>query len=276
MLKHSPRPPRLFLVLSTITAVGVMVPLVYLVLRAMQAEGSDLKEIVFRVRNLELLVNTLLLTVGVLIAATLMALPLAFLTTRTNFPFRKVGVILGVLPLAVPGYVGAYALLAASGHQGMIEVLTGITWPHPVGYWGALGVLALFNFPYLFMNFWATLRNLDPSLEEAARSLGRTPMEVFWQVTVPQLRPAWYAGGLMIALHVFGDFGVVSLMRYETFSYAIYQQYNAAFDRVYAAWLSLMLLTVTASTLWLEARLLSGLRLSRSGSGAARKAPRSD
>ncbi|GEM49691.1 ABC transporter permease [Deinococcus cellulosilyticus NBRC 106333 = KACC 11606] len=273
VLKSSPRPPKLFVVLSSLTALGVMIPLVYLVLRALQADGADLREIVFRVRNLELLWNTLILMLGTLTAATLIALPLAFLTTRTNFVLRKVGVFLGVLPLAVPGYVGAYALLAASGTQGMIETLTGIRWPHPVGYWGALGVLTLFNFPYLFMNFWATLRNLDPSLEEAARSLGRSPMQVFWQVTLPQLRPAWYAGSLMIALHVFGDFGVVSLMRFETFSYAIYQQYNAAFDRVYAAWLSLMLLAVTASTLWLEARLLSRLRLSRSGSGAARKAP---
>jgi iron(III) transport system permease protein len=265
------RLPWVFLLPALVTALAVLVPLGYLLLRALEADPAALRETVWRLRNLELLANTLLLTIGVLVASTLIALPLAWLTTRSDLPARRWLGLLGVLPLAIPGYVGAYALLAATGHGGVIEVLAGINFPRPTGYFGALGILTLFGFPYLYLNLQTALRGLDPSLEEAARSLGQRPWAVFWTVVLPQLRPALLAGALLLGLHVLGDFGVVSLMRFETFSYAIYLQYSAAFDRVYAAWLSLMLLALTGGALLLEARLLAGLRLARLGAGAARQ-----
>lgn len=110
-------------------------------------------------------------------------------------------------------------------------------------------------------------------MEEAARTLGHPPWRVFLRVTLPQLLPAFLSGYLVIALHVLGDFGTVSLLRYETFSYAIYLQYSAAFDRVYAAWLALFLLLLTGSLLLLEAALLRRLSLGRTGRGAARTSP---
>lgn len=249
----------------------MLVPLIYLVLRALEADPATLRDLLWRPRTAQLLGNTLALTASVLAASTLLALPLAWLTTRSDLPARGLWVVLGALPLAVPGYVGAYALLAASGTNGVIHALGGIEWPRPSGFLGAVGILALFNFPYLFLNFRTALRGLDPSLEEAARSLGHRPGRVWWTVVVPQLRPAFYAGALLVGLHVLGDFGVVSLMRFETFSYAIYLQYSASFDRVYAAALSLVLLGLTGAALLLEARLLRGLRLSRVGGGAARR-----
>jgi iron(III) transport system permease protein len=75
-----------------------------------------------------------------------------------------------------------------------------------------------------------------------------------------------------VGLHVLGDFGTVSLLRYETFSYAIYLQYSAAFDRVYAAWLALFLLLLTGGLLLLEGVFLSRLALARAGKGASRRA----
>src|SRR5690606_24558827 len=126
--------------------------------------------------------------------------------------------------------------------------------------------------PYLFLNLQSALRGLDSSLEESARSLGHNPREVFARVILPQLRPAYFSGALLVALHVLGDFGVVSLMRFETFSYAIYLQYAGAFDRTYAAWLALMLLGLTGALLFAEARFLRGLAFHRSGSGVRREA----
>jgi iron(III) transport system permease protein len=262
--------PKTFLIPALIACFAVLIPLAYLVLRALEANPKDLLEIVFRVRNLELLLKTVALGLGVVLASSVIALPLAWLTARTNIAAKGVLTLIGVLPLAVPGYVGAYAMLAATGQNGVLEKLLRIIIPRPEGYFGALGVLALFSFPYLFLNLWNALRGLDPSLEESGRSLGLSQWQVFWRVILPQLRPAWLSGALLIALHVLGDFGVVSLTRYDTFSSAIYVQYNAAYDRVYAAWLGLMLLAITVGTLTLESRFLRNIRLSRIGSGVAR------
>lgn len=265
------RPSLLLLLPAALVVMGVLLPLGYLVLRAFGAEWSELQSIVFRARNLELLLNTFFLTIGVVITSTLLALPLAFLAARTSFRPRWLIMLIGVLPLAVPGYVGAYALIAASGYGGTIHGLTGIVWPGPSGFWGALGVLTLFTFPYLFLNLQSALRTQDPALEDASRLLGRTPLQTLREVTLPHLRPAWLSGSLLIALHVLGDFSVVSLMRYPTFSAAIYQQYTAAFDRVYAAWLALLLLTLVGGVLWSEARLMRGVYLSRVSPGGKRE-----
>ncbi|AIZ45649.1 iron ABC transporter permease [Deinococcus radiopugnans] len=265
------RLPPFLLLPAVLTVLGVLVPLSYLVLRALGAEPGELREIVFRSRNLVLAGNTLLLGASVLLTTTLVALPLAFLAARTDLRPRRLLTLLGVLPLAVPGYVGAYAFIAAGGAGGAIDTLTGLRVPGPSGFWGALLVLTLFTFPYLFLNLHAALRTQDPALEDAARLLGRTRWQTFWGVTVPHLRPAWLSGSLLIGLHTLGDFSVVSLMRYPTFSAAIYQQYTAAYDRVYSAWLALGLLVLTGAALWLEARFMRGVFLSRVSPATARK-----
>ncbi|GAB5603056.1 iron ABC transporter permease [Thermus sp. FJN-A] len=255
-----------FLVPALLTGGGVALPLLYLVLRALEADSRTLGEILFRAKNLDLIQNTLALLLGVLLLTTLIALPLAFLTTRTDLRGKRLFSVLLTLPLALPGYVGAYVLLAATGPGGLLPL------PRPEGYWGALLVLSLITYPYLFLGLRAAFLGLDPSLEEAARTLGMGPAKAFFRATFPQLLPALLSGYLVVGLHVLGDFGTVSLLRYETFSYAIYLQYNAAFDRVYAAWLALFLLLFTGGLLLLEGLLLRRLSLARTGRGSGRKA----
>ena len=259
-----------FLIPALLVTAGVLVPLAYLLVRALQADPAELADLVLRERTLRLIGNTLGLAAGVLVCSTALAFPLAWLTTRTDLPGRRLVTLLGVLPLAVPGYVMAYVLLATTGAYGTLAQLTGWAVPRLGGYLGALAALSLYTFPYLFLNLRTALAGLDPSLEEAARSLGYNPGQTFWRVVLPQIRPAFYAGALLVGLHVLGDFGVVSLMRFETLSYALYLQYSASYDRVYAAWLALMLLGLTAGALVAEARLLRGLFLHRTGSGAHR------
>lgn len=248
------------------------IPLVYLVMRAFEAEPQVLIDIVFRERNLRLLGNTLALTGAVLTLTTLIALPLAWLVVRSDLPHKKLLSFLGVMPLAVPGYVMAYALMGLSGYNGFANAVFGLRLPRPDGLWGATLALSLYTFPYLFLNLRSALMGLDPSLEESARSLGRSRWNAFFTLTLPHLWPALAAGWLVIGLYVLGDFGVIALMRYEVFSYAIYTQYAAAFDRIYAAWLSLMLMGVTVSFILAESWFSRRRRYARIGTGVARMA----
>ena len=251
--------------------IGGLIPLVYLFDKAFSAEGTALLEIVFRWRNARLFLNTLLLTTGVLTLNLLIATPAAWLTSRIALKGKRLLTVLCVLPLAIPGYVMAYALLALGGNTGIIAHLFGTGIPRLSGYWGALVALSTYTSPYLFLNLRTALLGLDPSLEESARSLGYRSYETFFHVVLPQLRPAFYASGLLISLHVLGDFGVVSLMGYETFSYALYTEYTITFDHIYAAWLALMLLAFTACLLYLEAKLLNRVALHRAGRGPSRQ-----
>jgi iron(III) transport system permease protein len=269
VLIRTRKSPRLYFLLPTLAVgAGVLLPLAYLLVRAFEAETSELIQIVFRGRNLWLFGNTFLLVVGVLAADVLLAAPFAWLTSRSDLRGKRLFTLMGVLPLAIPGYVMAYVVLGLGGYNGVFAHLFGVNLPRLRGYWGSLVALSFYTTPYLFLNLRSALLGIDPTLEESARSLGCGRWEVFYRVVIPQLRPALYAGGLLVGLHVLGDFGVVSLMRYETFSYALYLQYAASYDRVYAAWLALMLLALAGGLLYVEAHLLRGVRLHRAGSGA--------
>lgn len=266
------RPPFALLLPALVVAVGSALPLVYLLLRAFDADPAELSGIVLRPRNLWLLANTLKLVTLVLLIDTLIALPMAWLVTRSDLRHKRLVSFLMALPLAVPGYVMAYALLGLSGYYGFARQWLGVSLPPLHGLWGAGLALALYTFPYLFLNLRSALLGMDGALEESALSLGRSRAEVFRQILLPQLWPALVAGWLVVALYVIGDFGAIALMRYEVFSFAIYTQYSGAFDRTYAAWLCLMLLSLAAAALIAQRAVTRNTRLARTGTGTARPA----
>lgn len=266
------QPPGYVLIGMFLLSAGVVLPLLYLVLRAFDASSEEVARVVLRPRNLGLFVNTISLLAGVLALSTLIAFPLAWLTTRAKIAGKRVWTIAGVLPLAIPSYLMAYAVLAVGGNFGTSAQLFGFAMPRLSGYFGALVVLSLCNFPYLFFNIRSALMTLDPAVEDVALSLGQSRFQVMRRVVLPQLRPAFLAGTMLIGLHVLSDFGGVSLMRFETFSFALYTQYIAAMDRTYAAWLALMLLGLTMAVLLCEAWFLRGLRFDRAGAAHARPA----
>jgi iron(III) transport system permease protein len=262
--------PVFVLIPALLAAVATLVPIAYLLLRALSADPATVLALVWRERTLRLLLDTMTLTGGVLLVTTAIALPLAWLVARSDLPGKRIVSTLAVVPLAIPGYVIAYALIGLGGNQGVLSAWFGGPVPRPSGLGGAVAALSLYTFPYLFLNVRSALAGLDPSLEESARSLGLGSRAVWWRVIVPQLRPALLSGYLVIALYVLGDFGVVALMRFEAFSYAIYLQYASAFDRTYAAWLSLLLLMLTTLILFGEHRALGSRRYARTGGGGQR------
>ena len=124
--------------------------------------------------------------------------------------------------------------------------------PSIYGFTGSLWALTLFTYPYIFMSIRAALHRFDPSVEEAARSLGYNGWQTFLKVTLPNLRPAITAGGLLVALYTLSDFGAVSLLRFNSFTRAIYVQYLSSFDRNVASLLSLALIVFAIILLMLE------------------------
>ncbi len=269
--RASRRPPLLLLVPAVLVLLAMLVPLAYLAVRGMQAEYQEVVELIWRPRNLELLINTLALTGGVLALGSLLAWPLAWLVTRTTLPGRSLVTALAMVPLAIPGYVMAYALLGIGGHYGVLARVFSLQIANIQGYWGAVLALSLYTYPYLFLNLRSAFLGLDGSLEESAQSLGYNRFEILRKIVFPHLLPAILAGYLVVGLYVLGDFGVIALMRFDVFSSAIYNQYAGAYDRIYAAWLSLMLLALALSFVLMEGFLLRRRkRLASVGSGSLR------
>ncbi len=248
----------------------MLLPLIYLLLRAAEAPLDEVQAMLLRPRNFTLLANTALLAVGVIVGATAIGLPLAWLVSRTDLRGRRALTVLAVLPLAVPGYVMAWSLLGIGGPRGALAGTLGLEAPRLSGYWGALIALTLYNFPYVFLTTRAAFERLDHGPTEAARALGAGRLQVLFGVQLRQLAPALLAGGLLVGLYAVGDFGVVSLMRYDTLSYALFVNWA---EMQYAAWLALWLLAFAGVLLGLDWYLGRNQRVSRVGVGAARRAP---
>jgi iron(III) transport system permease protein len=262
-------------IISTLIVTVLLVPILYLIIRALGSE--DGLEYLLRERTLVIVTNSLVLVGLVTFTAIIVGVPFAWLTARTDLPFRRVWLVLGLLPMVIPSYLGAATYIAAFGPRGMLvqnilEPLFEISrLPDIRGLFGAWLAITLFTYPYVVLPVRAAILNADQSLEEAARSLGLSRWRVFWQVTLPQLRPAIAAGSLMTALYTLSDFGVVGIMRYNAFTRAIYLQYENTFNRERAAVLALVLVAITFALILLERRVAITGRNYRIGTGTGRR-----
>ncbi len=255
----SRRPPAPLLAPATLAALVALLPLGYLVVRALSDGVGGFVDVVARDRTLALVGRSLSLA-GVTTAGCLvLGVGLAYLLTRTTFPGRQLVRVLATLPLAIPSYVAAFAWLAA--------------FPRFDGFPASALVLTLCCYPYVLLPVAAALTRTDPATEEVARSLGRNRWQTFRLVTVPEIRPAAAAGALLVALYVLSDFGAVAILRYDVFTRVIYTSYRSSFDPTPAAVLGTLLVALTVLIVWGEHRTRGRARHSRLGTGSARRHP---
>jgi iron(III) transport system permease protein len=264
-------PPLIFTIPALTVSVAMLAPLAYLLVRA--SGNPDTFQLMTSARTAQLLSQTIALAAAVTCASVLLGVPLAWLTTRSDLPWKRFWTVALVIPLVFPTYVGAFAYIAALGPRGLfqqtIAAPLGIErLPEIYGFGGAVFVLALFTYPYVVLNVRAAALGLDPQLEHVSRSLGDTPWQTFTRITIPLLRPSITAGALLVALYTLSDFGAVSILQYDSFTRAIYLQYQGSLDRHMAAVLALVLILLAGSVLALETLTRGRARYYRSASGA--------
>jgi iron(III) transport system permease protein len=247
--------PRSLVVACAVVGLLFAAPLLYLIWRNVTGNEDLVGRYTSRATLLPLR-NTMGLAVATALSTAVVGTGLAWLTTRTDLPLRRLWAALAPLPLVFPSFVGGLALLAAVAPGGLLDGplgWVGLDATRPRGFWGAWLVLTLFTTPYVLLPVAARLTALPPSPEESARLLGRRPPAVFRTVVLPQISGAIGAGALLVFLYTVSDFGVVVLLRYETLTRAIYT--NRLLDRDQAAALSLLLAVVALAVVAGERRL---------------------
>ncbi len=272
-----PRSPFVALALvAGIIGAAIALPAVYLLV-VVGGEADVAIDAIWRERTLWLLGRSLLLAGAVAVCASAVAVPLAWLTVRTDLPGRRVWAVLVLLPFVVPSYIGAYLLVSALGPRGVLarEVAAPLgieTLPSIYGFWGALGVLVAFTYPLVLLPVRGALRRMDPAQEEAARGMGAGSARIARTIVLPQLMPAIGAGALLAALYAMSDFGAVSILRFDSFTRVIYQNYRLSFERAGAAALGVVLIAVMVVMIVLEARMRRRAGHHRVAPGVARPA----
>ena len=237
-----------------------LLPLGFIVWVAIQSGWTTVSTLVFRPRVGELLVNTVLLIVLAVPITAVLSIALAWLTERSDLPGAKLWAWLSVAPLAVPAFVHSYAWVTLI--------------PSMHGLFAGVLISVIAYFPFAYLPIAATLRRLDPALEDAAASLGHSPWRVFIRVVLPQLRLAVCGGSLLVGLHLLAEYGLYVFIRFDTFTTAIVDQFQSAFNGPAANMLAGVLVACCLVLLTLEVLLRGDERYARVGAGAARAVAR--
>lgn len=244
-------PPGWLLLVASLTALLVTAPVVYVAVRAL-AEDNERWGVLFDERLASLLWNTFALASVVGVVAGFLGVSLSWLINRTDLPARGLLRWLVALPLAIPPYVGAMTYLIVFGPRGWVARAWDATPVDMYSFLGVAFVLSVFTYPYVYLVVGSAMGRLGQTQEDAASSLGLGRIAVLGRVTLPMLRPAIGAGVILVVLYVLSDFGAIALLRYSTFTSAIYYQMGG-FDTGAAAILSVVLIVLTLAVLWMEA-----------------------
>ena len=199
-----------------LVSVVVLLPLVFLVIQAVQIGWAQLHQLLFRHLTGELVWNTVSLVVVVTVLCAAVGTLAAWFVERTDLPARRVFAVLLVIPLGIPDFVVSF------GWRGLF--------PSIGGFWAAVLVMTLAVYPLVFLPVAASLRAADPAQEEVARSLGLGRVRTFWTVTVGQARLAILGGSLLVGLVVLAEFGAFEILGYQTLTTEIYNEFQVGFN----------------------------------------------
>ena len=212
----------------------------------------------------ESFVNSLFVALMSVVFASLIAIPLAYLTVRFEFRGALLIQTLGVLPLIMPPFVGAVALQLIFGRNGSVNLLLnqwfGITIPIMEGLTGVIFVESIHYFPFILLNLVASLRNIDGAMEESAQSLGCTGFRLFRRVIFPLAMPGFLAGASLVFVKVFDDLGTPLVMGVTNMlaPQAYLRITSVGVDDPLGYVISVILIVFSVLAMWMAARVMKG------------------
>ena len=253
--RNTRRAPVWVAIAAGCVVVAAMLPIFYLFVRGIEG-GETTWDFLARSNSIKVIWRTVSIIALVTLVSLIVAVPAAWLTMRTDLPFRRVLSVALALPLVIPSFVMATTLIEALGPkgsvQGFLEPLGVERLPSIYGLPGATLVLVLMTYPYVYLTVRAAIAGLNPELVEAGRSMGYSMLETFRRITLPLLMPAIGSGAVLAALYTLSDYGGVALMRHNTLTVSIMTNYQTSIDRTAGAAMSMLLVVLAVVLLLIE------------------------
>lgn len=206
--------------------------------------------------------NTVRLAIGTGLLSAIAGAGTAWLICMYHFPGRRWLEWLLLLPLAVPAYIGAYALADFLDYSGPVQIALRETfgWTSARDYWfprirslpAAILVLSAALYPYVYLLSRAAFREQSGSVYEVSRALGTGGWRMFWRVGLPLARPAIVAGAAIVMMETVADYGVVSYFGVQTLNTGIFTTWLEARNAGGAAQLAVVMLGIILVLIVLE------------------------
>ncbi len=212
----------------------------------------------------ESFVNSLSVALASVFFASIIAIPLAYLTVRFEFRGALLIQTLGVLPLIMPPFVGAVALQLIFGRSGSVNLLLndwfGFTIPIMDGLVGVTFVESIHYFPFILLNLVAAMRNIDGAMEESAQNLGAKGWRLFWRIIFPLSLPGYLAGAALVFVKVFDDLGTPLVMGVTNMlaPQAYLRITSVGIEDPLGYVISVIMIVLSILALWMAARVMKG------------------
>ncbi len=240
--------------LITFLTLFILYPLAILLVDSFVGDGgfsfSVFKRVFKMPKFTTAITNTLKVGFVVGIIATAVGLLFAYVEVYVRIGKFAGGLfkVVSMLPVVSPPFVLSLSMIMLFGKAGIITRYIFNIYDNSVyGFWGIAIVQSLTFFPVCYMMFRGLLKNIDPSLEEAARDMGASRMKVFTSVTLPLLLPGIGNAFLVTFIESIADFANPMIIggSYDTLATTIYLQITGAYDKAGAAAMAVVLLCIT-------------------------------
>src|SRR5512134_2000798 len=208
--------------------------------------------------------NSLYVATASVFFASLIAVPLAYITVRFQFRGALLIQTLGVLPLIMPPFVGAVAMQLIFGRSGSVNLVLqeygSFTIPFMQGLNGVIFVESLHYFPFILLNLVAALRNIDGAMEESAQNLGASGFRLFRRIVFPLAMPGYVAGASLVFVKVFDDLGTPLVLGQTNMlaPQAYLRITSVGIEDPIGYVISVIMIAFSVAALWASARLLKG------------------
>lgn len=252
--------PNRWVVLTIMIALIMSLPVLVVgsaIFQPLNENWQHLKEFLLT----EYIVNSLILMIGVSFGVLTMGVITAWLTSMCEFPNRRLFSWLLLLPLAIPAYIIAYTYTGLLDFAGPVQTLIrdwsgwgfrDYWFPEVRSIAGAIAMLSLVLYPYVYMMARAAFLEQSVCALEASRTLGSTPLNAFFRVALPLARPAIVTGLSLALMETLADFGTVQYFGIGTFTTGIFRTWFGVGDGTTASQLAAMMLVFVFALIMLE------------------------
>jgi iron(III) transport system permease protein len=212
------------------------------------------------------LLNSFVLSISVVIFSVLIGVPMGYFVARVKLPFKNLLLSLGILPVIMPSFIGAFSWIILLGRQGVLRHFInlglaplGIQIPSIYGMFGMIFTMTMTFYPFVFLLSYGSFSQANPLLEEAAMLMGAGRGRIFRTVTFPLILPSLGAAALLVFIRTIGSFGIPAIIGGEQYVLPtlIYFRVNGFWDLNGASAIAVVNVVITGGVLLLQKYIIS-------------------
>ena len=163
--------------------------------------------------------NSIVVSLSVTILCILIGVPMGYCVARVKIPGKKLMVSLGILPIIMPSFVGAYTWVILLGNKGIVRTALnfilkpfGVTLPSIYGMFGMILCMTLTYYPFVFQMAYGAFSGANALLEESAMLMGASKARIMRTITLPLIIPSLGAAALLVFVRAIGNFGIPAVI----------------------------------------------------------------